>query len=88
MLDQHAKTLIELMGKPFTPQGVIAAPEMALRLAQLQTALNTQPQAPDSDDMGDSSRQAIGLSQRAWPLIDMLTRADRKKVDVTWGVTI
>jgi hypothetical protein len=28
----------------------------------------------------------IGLSQRAFPLLEMLTAAEKKKVPVVWGV--
>ncbi len=90
MLESHAQALFELMDKPFAAQGIITASEVAQRLARLQAALNapTNQATAQSQPISDADAQAVGLKQRAWPLLDMLTRAEQKKVDVTWGTTI
>jgi len=40
------------------------------------------------DKQGDGTVQPrpITLGQRAFPLVEMLREAQKKKVDVTWGV--
>jgi hypothetical protein len=92
MLQTHATPLFELMDKPLTTQGVIAANETAACLSKLQAGLaNTSavnPAAADnnSDHAHDAAEPSIGLKQRAWPLLDMLERASKKQVDVFWGV--
>jgi ACT domain-containing protein len=89
MMDNHVQLLLALMGKTFTSQGIIQADEVSLRLTQLQTALAQSIENVQQDDAhAESIAQTVGLKQRAWPLIDMLTRAEKKKVDVVWGSSI
>ncbi len=93
MMDNHVQVLFSMMDKPFTAQGIIQADEISMRLAQLQIALTqalTHEQNEDSpnDTTVESSFRTVGLKQRAWPLIDMLSKAEKKKVDVIWGSTI
>jgi hypothetical protein len=91
MQEPYVKTLFALMGKNYAAQGVIAAAEISMRLAQLQLALSQaqadqEPQITDTDS--EMTPVPVGLKQRAWPLIDMLTRSEKKGVDVVWGNTI
>jgi hypothetical protein len=86
MLHTHATPLFELMGKPFTAQGVIAAKEAADCLAKLQTGLTNIATDDSAEAAHDASEPSVGLKQRAWPLLDMLERANKKQVDVLWGV--
>lgn len=93
MMDTHVQTLLSLMGKPFTAQGIIQANEVSMRLTQLQTALahGTESEQQESllnETHAESMNQPVGLKQRAWPLIDMLTRAEKKNVDIIWGSNI
>lgn len=43
-------------------------------------------QSAPAHDEGQLSPAPVALKQRAWPLMDMLTRAAKQGVDVTWGV--
>lgn len=93
MLQEHAAPLFELMGKPFTAQGVIAANEAAACLAKLQygleAAISKVEDTKESYELEHehaAAQPSVGLKQRAWPLIDMLDKANRKQVDVLWGV--
>jgi Domain of unknown function (DUF1840) len=91
MLEPNAQTLLLLMGKTYTPQGIILASEISMCLEQLQAGLNTQNSHDRLDSAAtdqDQSQVAVGLKQRAWPLIDMLTRAQKKGVDVLWGTVV
>ena len=95
MFEQHVRALFELMGKPYTAQGVMTGLEAGRFAQALSVHLNALPPASDTssvnpDDAGSAqdSAQAVGLKQRAWPLIDMLTRASSKNVDVVWGLPI
>jgi hypothetical protein len=92
MQETHARTLLVLMGKTFSPQGVITADEMAAAIQQLNTSLMSEPIAPTqvttSHEEAANEPQAVGLKQRAWPLLDMMQRASKKRVDVVWGSDI
>ncbi len=94
MLQTHAAPLFEMMGKSITAQGVIPASDIVTCLSKLQMGLANTPAAnpitadsQSSESAHDSAEHTIGLKQRAWPLIDMLERANRKQVDVMWGVS-
>jgi Domain of unknown function (DUF1840) len=88
MLDSHAQALFALMGKPYAPKGIIAADELPLRLTQLQAALKMASPAPQAQDDTVDTVAAVGMKQRAWPLLDMMSRANLKKVDITWGIDV
>ena len=36
------------------------------------------------DDEGDGAK-AVGLAQRAWPLLEMMRRSLAEKTDIVWG---
>jgi hypothetical protein len=89
MLQTHAAPLFALMGKPLTAQGVIAASETAKCLAKLQTGLASAELNTPVDDVDPdavATELLVSLKQRAWPLLDMLERANKKQADVLWGV--
>jgi hypothetical protein len=86
MQEPYVRVLFVLMNKPFAPQGILVADQLENHLRDLQAGLNAG--ADDSQAASDEDgMSAVGLKQRAWPLIDMLNRSLKKKVDVTWGVS-
>lgn len=87
MFDHHARPLFELMGKPFSPQGVINGASAGAFAATLSAALEAVPseEAESEEDASVSKELPVGLKQRAWPLLEMLRRAAAKSVDVVWG---
>jgi hypothetical protein len=102
MLGAHAQAILELMGKPFSTQGVIAAAQLTVAINALETGLLAQEehlkataQTNEPDDAHDPFDDAppllvsdanVSLRQRAWPLMDMMKRSQAKQVDVVWGV--
>jgi hypothetical protein len=106
MLSEHACAILELMGKPFTPQGVITVEQLGHAIAALEAGLLSHEAtlkaiAPDDtnsvdkqnlddidsdDDRREPSKHTpVSLKQRAWPLLDMMRRAQAKQTDVIWG---
>lgn len=95
MLDAHARRLLEIIGKPPGERGVIVVEEIPAALAALRRAIEQErlaeaqaaaethepEQAPD-----DRAEEPVRLAQRAFPLIDMLERAQRRGKEVLWGV--
>ncbi len=96
MFAETARRIFEIIGRSEAPRGVITADQVADALERLIDAVNEEKaqlkaadeEAEQADKQGDANVQprAITLGQRAFPLIEMLRAAQKKKVDVTWGV--
>jgi uncharacterized protein DUF1840 len=97
MFAETARRLLSIIGKAEADRGVIRAEEVGDALDRLTAAVE-QEKADLSDEQarreldertGDAHNermQPITLGQRAFPLIGMLRAAQKKHVDVTWGV--
>lgn len=96
MFAETARRIFEIIGKAEGARGVITAEQVPEALARLSAAVDEEKaqlkaaaeQSHEADRRGDSSTmaQAITLGQRAFPLLEMLRAAQKKSVDVTWGV--
>ena len=75
-----AKGIIEVAALP----PAIAALEEAIAAAEL--ARVAARKTDDDDDEQAGGANAIGLQQRAWPLLEMMRRSQRENVDIVWGV--
>lgn len=97
MFGETAQRLLGIVGKANSDRGVIRANEIHDALDRLTAAVERE-KAELSDERarrehdertGDAHSQPvqpITLGQRAFPLIGMLRAAQKKGVDVTWGV--
>jgi delta 1-pyrroline-5-carboxylate dehydrogenase len=96
MLDAHAEQLLTLIGKEKGERGVITVAEMAEAITRLQAAgaqdrharqsEDVEPTGEDENDEQDARSNQVGLSQRAFPLIEMLKRALAEGEPVLWGI--
>jgi hypothetical protein len=96
MFAETARRIFEILGRPEAPRGVITAEQVPESLRRLVDAVDeekaqlkaAQQEADLADKQGDVREQQrpITLGQRAFPLIEMLRAAEKKKVDVTWGI--
>lgn len=79
MYAETAKILLEAMGKETTARGTFTREEMAPAAAALREAVKRagKPPEEDEEETGKKKEPVVGLSQRAWPLIDMLERTER-----------
>lgn len=81
-----AVQLLKAMGHSGTVPSAILAKDIPAAVARLRSAVAATPAAkssPDSDDK-DQKEVLVSLRQRAYPLIDLLTRAAEKGVEVMW----
>ena len=90
MFDEVGKRLLDIMGKIYSPEGIITVEQLPEALARLSAAAEQdreRARAPrDEEEEEDKAAPApIGLSQRAVPLIDMLTRSLKAGEPVVWG---
>jgi hypothetical protein len=96
MTEPVMKMVFSAIGTEFSPKGIFTAeriPEIRRQLAAAIERSRQQDQARidqhhDQVREGEASAQEfpIGLSQRAFPLLEMLSAAEKKKVPVVWGV--
>jgi uncharacterized protein DUF1840 len=99
MFAETARRLLLIMGKtdPDSERGVIRAEEVEQALNRLTAAVEQEKAAVleerarrELDERAGNARgeplPPVTLGQRAFPLIEMLRAAQRKRVDVTWGV--
>lgn len=92
-----AERLLAIIGKAPGPQGIITVQQMPGAIAALEQAV-AQEKAADNDPAGDDGledaneidrpdpNRSVSLSQRAFPMLEMLREAHAKDRDVTWGV--
>lgn len=78
--------LLRMIGHSGDVPGAILGADVAGALSRLEAALRTIPPdvEPPEDDDNPRPERAITLRQRAWPLLDLLTRAAKKRCDVMW----
>jgi len=100
MFAETARRILAIIGKEDSPRGVISAEQLADALARLTAAVDEEKaeirhareEAEQAQRRGEAAaeegegRRAISLAQRAHPLLEMLRAAQKKRVDVTWGV--
>lgn len=96
MFPETAYRLLQIIEKADSPKGVITADDVPDALAKLVAAVDAEKAAAAdaardreaADRRGDPAhaQQPVTLSQRAFPLIEMLRLAAKRKADVTWGV--
>jgi hypothetical protein len=98
MFAETAYRLLQIIGKADSPKGIITAEQAPDALNRLVAAVDAEKaQHADSarereaadrrgDTPGASREPPVTLSQRAFPLIEMLRAAVKMNVEVTWGV--
>ena len=82
-----AVQLLKAMGHSGTVPSAILARDIPAALARLKAAVAASPRAAtESSDSDDKDRREVqvSLQQRAFPLIDLLTRAVEKGAEVMW----
>ena len=82
-----AVQLLRAMGHSGTVPSAILPADIPAALARLKTAVAQTPHAtPESAAGGDKEEgeAPVSLRNRAFPLIDLLTRAAGKGVEVMW----
>lgn len=97
LLSATAHELLGLLGKQADQPGILEPQDMPHALSQLRalkTQLPASPEQPepknDEDDQAspsdDAPDEAISLYHRAWPLIQMIERAQAAGKPIVWGV--
>lgn len=80
-----AVQLLKAMGHSGTVPGALLPEDIPGALARLKAAVERSPKATAAPKDEDDDREpSVSLRQRAYPLIDLLTRAAERKAEVLW----
>lgn len=92
MLSDHAAPLLRAAGKNFPDKiperGVFTPEQLDAAVAGIEQAVSQAP-VPAEDDDPDKPpvhpvSQAVGLQQRAYPLLDLMKKSRAKNVPLSW----
>ena len=88
MLGATGDEVLRLLGREPAAQGIFEAGALPGAIERLQAAIEAAEKGAEPDDGdGDAGQPvAVGLRQRAWPLIEMFKRAHAAGEPVVWGV--
>ncbi|MEX3934351.1 DUF1840 domain-containing protein [Paraburkholderia phymatum] len=88
MLRDLAQYLLGLIGKRLDRQGVIVHDDLPAAIRRLEAAIEDDAQSGTvyETPASHADHQKSGLSQRAWPFLDMLREAKRQDADILWGL--
>jgi hypothetical protein len=96
MTEPVMKQVFSAMGEEFSEKGIFTQERVPLvreKLARIveRSRVEDRSRLESFDEAVREGEAApkdlpVGLSQRAYPLLDMLTTAEKKRVPVVWGV--
>jgi hypothetical protein len=86
--------ILRIIGREPAPQGIIELARIPAAISALEQAIAQadaeRRQARDAglDDERDAAggAVAVGLGQRAWPMLEMMRRSLAEHADIVWGV--
>jgi hypothetical protein len=86
MFGEPAVKLLKMMGHSGTVPSAILAKDIPAALDRLKAALAASPGSSPAEEHADEKDKEpkVSLEQRAFPLIDLLTRAAARGCDVMW----
>jgi hypothetical protein len=81
--------ILRIVGREPAAKGIIEVAALPQAISALEQAIAVAEKArvesrqADDDEAGGAN--AVGLQQRAWPMLEMMRRAQAEKADITWG---
>ncbi len=88
MFGDVAQRLLKMMGHSGTVPGAILAEDVPAALERLKRGIEQETaRAPEPDDVPEGKEpgdQAVSLTHRALPIIELLTAAAKKRCNVMW----
>jgi hypothetical protein len=91
MLAPVGDQILRIIGREPAPQGIIETAALPQAIQSLERAIPLADQArAEAGGAGRESEggagEAIGLHQRAWPMLEMMRRSLAARADIVWGV--
>jgi hypothetical protein len=84
MLWPHAEAVLQALGREPATQGIFRGEQLAQALAAWRAVEDAPAESGSGDKPEDVPEPPTALRQRAWPVVDLLTRAAQHGADVTW----
>ena len=91
MMGPVGDQILRIVGREPAPKGIIELAALPAAIRALEEAIAAAELArrdakhTDNDD-DDRGAEAVGLAQRAWPMLEMMRRSLAEHADIVWGV--
>ncbi|MFT3818154.1 MAG: DUF1840 domain-containing protein [Rubrivivax sp.] len=91
MLAPNGDQMLRLLGREPAASGIFEAADLPALRRRLEAAV-TEAEAAVGQDGGpadgedERKREAVGLRQRLWPMVQMMERAAAAGEPIVWGV--
>ena len=90
MLGPNGDQMLRLLGREPAATGIFELVDLPAARRRLEAAVAEAEAAaagtPADGDDDDRARQAVGLRQRLWPMVQMMERAAAAGEVIVWGV--
>ncbi len=93
MMGPSGDQVLPIIGKQPAPKGIIEPDAMAAAVAALERAVAEEEAArveaereAQAEGRTPAPREGVSLRQRAWPMVEMLRRAQAEGKEIVWGV--
>jgi Domain of unknown function (DUF1840) len=93
MMETAGSELLRIIGKEPAARGIIEVAVMpsAIKAMEMAIAREEGQPSPTVADTAEASTElsrdeAVTLRQRAWPLVEMMKRAQAENANIVWGV--
>src|SRR5262245_40680315 len=93
MMKPHGDTVLQLIGKEPAAQGIIEPPAMTAAIQAIEQAVLAEEEARRAAEAEAAAEgrklppaEGVSLRQRAWPLVELMKRAQAAGHDIVWGV--
>jgi hypothetical protein len=84
MFGDVAVTLLRMMGQSGVLPGAIRPEDIPAALERLKKEVTAHPAAAAGGESKDDGEPRVSIRQRAFPLIELLERAARRRCHVIW----
>jgi len=89
----HGDAVLRAAGREPAPKGIFLPEQMPAAIAALEAAIAAEEaerkrldEEADAEGRPRLSREGVSFAQRAWPMIELLKRAQATQQDIVWGV--
>ncbi len=93
MMGPSGDQVLRIVGKDPAPKGIIEPYAMPAAIAALERAVAEEEavreraeREAEAEGRTLAPREGVSLRQRAWPMVEMLRRAQAAGHDIVWGV--